>query len=192
MIPRIKTFFGRRILAPLLIFLFASAVYLYAVPQPNVFYAIVVLLHALAGVIAAVYLIIFLFQRGRGGSLFARLGWILLIAAGILGILLIKLGTLRAEWNCLYLHILLAVAGSGILFADWAGRRGWLSSGFARVASRYALCCLALAGLSVGAWYTRTARWQTRARIQNPADSPETMEQEGDGPQGDFFPSSAQ
>ena len=192
MIPRIKTFFGRRILPPLLIFLFASAVYLYAVPQPNVFYAIVVLLHALAGVIATVYLIIFLFQRVRGGSLIARLGWILLIAAGILGILLIKLGTLRAEWNWLYLHILLAVAGSGILFADWTGRRGWLSAGFGRATLRYSLCAIALVALSFASWYSRNSRWLNSARIQNPADAPESMNEEGDGPEGDFFPSSAQ
>src|SRR5438046_475066 len=192
MIPRIKTFFGRRIVAPLLIFLFASAVYLYAFPQPNVVYATVVLLHALAGVIATVYLIIFLFQRVRGGSLIARLGWILLIAAGILGILLIKLGTPRAEWSWLYLHILLALVGSGILFADWAGRRGWLSAGFGRATLRYSLCAIALVALSFASWYSRNSRWLNSARIQNPADAAESMNEEGDGPEGDFFPSSAQ
>jgi Flp pilus assembly protein TadD len=192
MIPRIKTFFGRRIVAPLLIFLFASAVYLYAFPQPNVFYATVVLLHVLAGVIATVYLIIFLFQRVRGGSLIARLGWILLIAAGILGILLIKLGTPRAEWSWLYLHILLALVGSGILFADWAGRHGWLSAGLARAMLRYSLCAIALVALGFASWYSRNSRWLNSGRIQNPADSPESMNEEGDGPEGDFFPSSAQ
>jgi len=192
MIPRIKTFFGRRIVAPLLIFLFVSAVYLYAFPQPNVFYAIVVVLHALVGVVATVYLIIFLFRQMRGGSWMRRVGWLLVTAAGILGIVLVKIGTPRAEWNWLYLHILLALAGSGILFADWAGRRGWLSASLVRATLRYSLCFLALAGLSAGVWYLRNSRWLNSARIQNPADAPESMNHEGDGPQGDFFPSSAQ
>ena len=44
-----RDFFGRA-LPGLLIFLSVSAAYLYAFPQPNVFYAVVVLLHAVAGV----------------------------------------------------------------------------------------------------------------------------------------------
>jgi Flp pilus assembly protein TadD len=192
MTARIKDLLGRRALAPMLVFLFVSAAYLYAFPQANVFYAGVVLLHALVGVVASIYLAIFLFRVVRSGSLLARLGWLLVFAAAILGIVLIKTGTARPEWNLVYLHIALALTGSGILFADWAGRKGWLSPGLAKAAARYAVCLLLLAGLSAAAWYSRNARWQNHAIIQNPADAPESMNDEGDGPQGDFFPSSAQ
>jgi cytochrome c-type biogenesis protein CcmH/NrfG len=187
-----KTFLGSRLLLPLLTFLFISAVYLYAFPQPNVFYAVIVLLHVLAGIAASVYLVIFLFRLMCDGSWMARLGWIITSCAAALGIVLIKIGTLRAEWNWLYLHIALALAGVGILFADWAGRRGWMSGGFARAALRYAVCLLALAGLGFAGNYMRTARWLKSAQIQNPVDAPESMDNEGDGPEGDFFPSSAQ
>jgi tetratricopeptide (TPR) repeat protein len=192
MTARIKNFLGRRALAPMLVFLFLSAGYLYAFPQANVFYAAVVLLHALVGVVASIYLAIFLFRVLRDGSLLARFGWLLIFAAAILGIVLIKTGTARPEWNRVYLHIGLALTGSGILFADWAGRKGWLSPGILKAAARYAVCLLVLAGLSAAAWYSRNARWQNHAIIQNPADAPESMNDEGDGPQGDFFPSSAQ
>src|SRR5206468_4218729 len=37
-----------------------------------------------------------------------------------------------------------------------------------------------------------SSRWLSSARIQNPTDAPATMNDEGDGPHGDFFPSSAQ
>ena len=192
MTPSIKTLFGRRFLTLLLIFLFLSAIYLYAFPQPNIFYAIIVLMHVLAGAIATIYLLLFLYRLLRDGSWMARLGWLLTLGAGVLGIVLIKTGALRADWNLLYAHIVVALAGCGILFADWAGRRRWMSGSFVRAALRYAVCLAALAGLGFAGNYMRTSRWLNSARIQNPSDSPETMDQEGDGPEGDFFPSSAQ
>jgi Flp pilus assembly protein TadD len=183
---------GVRALSWLLAFLFLSAVYLYAFPQTNIFYAVVVLLHALAGLLLSIYLLIFLFQLLRDGSWTARLGWLVIAASAVLGVVLIKIGALRAEWNLVYLHIALAVVGCGIMFADWAGRKGWLSPGLARAGLRYVLILLAIAGLSGAAWYARNSRWLNNARIQNPTDAPATMNDEGDGPQGDFFPSSAQ
>jgi tetratricopeptide (TPR) repeat protein len=192
MLANIKSLLGRGALAPMLVFLFFSAIYLYAFPQPNVVYAIVVLLHAAIGLVATVYLAILLFRLLRQGSILARLGWLLIASAAILGVVLIKVGTSRPAWNWVYLHITLALAGCALLFAGWAGSRGWLSIGSARTISRYAICFLAIAGLSAAAWYTRNSRWESHARIQNPSDAPETMNDEGDGPQGDFFPSSAQ
>jgi Flp pilus assembly protein TadD len=192
MTPQIKSLFGRRLLAPLLIFLFVSAVYLYAFPQPNIFYACVVLLHTFAGVVITIYLLAFLLRVLRNGSWMARTGWMLTLGSGILGVVLIKLGTLRSDWNWLYLHIVLALVGVGILFAEWSGRRGWLTEGVARATARYGVCLLVLAGLGFAGNYLRTARWLNSARIQNPTDSPATMDEEGDGPEGDFFPSSAQ
>ena len=183
---------GRRLLAPMLAFLFVSAVYLYAFPQPSVIYAIVVLFHVLVGLVATVYLSVLLVRLLRESGWIMRLGWLLILASAILGVILIKTGALREDWNLLYAHMVGAVAGVGILFASWAGRRGWLSPGTGRAVLRYTVCLLALAGLGFGGWYVRNVLWMNSARIQNPADAPENMDQEGDGPQGDFFPSSAQ
>src|SRR5438067_9637999 len=188
----LRNLLGRRALPRMLVFLFLSAVYLYAFPQPNVFYAVIVLLHAMVGIVASAYLVLFLVGIFRSSSFAARLGWLLVLGSAVMGLLLIKVGTYRPEWNWLYLHIALALAGCGILFADWAGRKGWLPVGFGRTALRYAICLLALLALSGAAWYMRNSRWLNSARIQNPTDAPATMNDEGDGPQGDFFPSSAQ
>src|SRR5437867_1258312 len=181
-----------RAFSALLVFLVVSATYLYTFPQPNIFYAVIVLLHATTGIVAAVMLAIFFFRWLRNGSFAARAGWVLLAAGAAIGIALIKTGTPRVEWNWLYVHILLSLAGVGILFADWAGNRGWLGIGAARAVLRLAICLLALAGLGYGARYVRESRWQSHALIQNPSNAPESMNDEGDGPQGDFFPSSAQ
>lgn len=113
----------------MLVFLFASAIYLYAFPQPNIFYAVVVLLHAVVGLLATVYLIILLVQLLREASWIARLGWLLVLASAVLGSVLIKIGALRADYDWLYLHIGVALTGCGFLFGDWAGKRGWLSPG---------------------------------------------------------------
>jgi Flp pilus assembly protein TadD len=53
---------------------------------------------------------------------------------------------------------------------------------------------LLTAAISAGAWWTREAAWRNSNanRISNPLMPPETMDGEGDGPQGKFFPSSAQ
>jgi Flp pilus assembly protein TadD len=182
---------ARQVLFWLLIFLVVSAGYLYTFPQPNVFYAVVVLLHALGGVVATILLVRTLIQLLRSGDVLSRTGWLLIVAGAILGLLLIKTGTARTEWKWLYLHIVISLAGVGLLFADWAGRRGWTLSGTASAWVRVAICLLALIGLGYAARYIRES-WQSRSRIQNPQMPPDNMNGEGDGPDGPFFPSSAQ
>ena len=118
-----------RALPRLLIFLFVSAAYLYTFPQPNVFYAAIVLLHAVAGVISVLLLAVLLVRLVRNGNVASRLGWLLIDVGAIVGLILIKTGTPRDEWNLLYVHMLLSLAGSGIVFAEWAGKRGWLEPG---------------------------------------------------------------
>jgi Flp pilus assembly protein TadD len=188
-------FVGRN-LPWLLIFLASSAAYLYAFPQANIFYAGIVLLHTLAGVFTAILLIRGLYPRVRNGSVLARAGWLLIAIGSILGLILIKTGTARAEWRWLYLHILLSLVGVCLLIGDkWGQREGLSSKGVtsdtvARILPA-AICLLLLAGIGYGARYIRES-WQTRSRIENPTMPPDTMNGEGDGPEGSFFPSSAQ
>jgi len=173
-----------------------SAAYLYALPQANLFYAGLVLLHAAAGVLAAVLLVPTLIRLLRAGSIFARAGWLLIAAGAVVGLILIKTGTPRSEWNKLYLHILISLAGVSLLFADWLGRRsaadpGPMASRLTASALRAGLCLAVLAAIGFGASYLRRS-WQTRNPIQNPRMAPDNMNGEGDGPEGAFFPSSAQ
>jgi Flp pilus assembly protein TadD len=184
-----------RILSWLVVFLAASAGYLYAFPQPNVFYAVIVALHAAGGVLATILLLVFLASLVRNGSLLAKAGWLLIAAGAVLGVILIKTGTPRSEWNKLYFHIIISLAGVGLLLADWWGRRRrWeLGRGSKVVAGvvRVVLCFGMLALVGYAARYIRQG-WESRNRIANPTMPPETMDGEGDGATGDFFPSSAQ
>src|SRR5437667_200391 len=106
---------------------------------------------------------------------------IALSAGGRVGLVLIYTGTPRAEWNWLYTHILLSGVGVGILFAIWAGSRGWGAGGTVSAILRTAICLILLAGLGAGARYLRVSRWQTSAVIANPSDPPPSMDGEGDG-----------
>ena len=84
------------------------------------------------------------------------------------------------------------MAGVGLLLADWAGKRGWLNLSPAGTILRISICLGLLAGLGFLARYVRESRWQHHGRIENPVMPPATMDGEGDGPKGPFFPSSAQ
>src|SRR5271157_599287 len=183
--------FAGRALSWLVWFLVLSAAYLYTFPQPNILYAGVVLLHALGGVLAAILLVLTLFPLLRKGSLSARVGWLLVAAGAVLGIILVKTGTPRTEWRWLYLHILISLAGVGLLIADQLSRRGWLAANAGTAALRAVICLVVLASIGYAAHYIRES-WQTRGRIENPGLPPDSMNGEGDGPGGPFFPSSAQ
>jgi tetratricopeptide (TPR) repeat protein len=237
---------GSRVLAALFVFLFVSAAYLYTFPQPNVFYAGMVLLHALAGTAAAIVLAGRLGRLLHKKNLLSRVGWLLLAAGAALGLFLVYTGTARAEWMWLYAHIVISLAGAGILSAEWVGRREWLASEPGKQAAeigsatsgakapaqgetlsaalkalrhpkpassaalthlsiegrrvswtfgaavRVTACLIALATLGLAAHYQRESRWSKRGQIANPQDAPATMDGEGDGPKGPFFPSSAQ
>ena len=141
-----------RALSWLIGFLVISAAYLYTFPQPNVFYAVVVLLHAVGGVLAAILLIPTLLRILRAGTWSTRIGWLLIAAGAILGLILIKTGTSRTEWNKLYHHIVMSLAGVGFLIAARMGSR---ASSLAASALRTAVCLVLLAAIGYGARYVR-------------------------------------
>src|SRR5258708_3340582 len=182
-----------RVLAWLLAFLVLWAGYLYAFPQANIFYAAVVLLHLSAGLIVSILLAARLFRILKDGNILERAAWTLIAAGAVLGIVLIRTGTARAEWKWLYLHIAISLVGVGLLIAEKLRRRSSSSVSLnpAATVMRCALCLVVLAALAYASQYVRQS-WQFRSQIQNPIMPPDNMNGEGDGPEGSFFPSSAQ
>jgi len=180
-----------RVLSLLIAFLVVSAIYLYAFPQANVLYAGVVLLHAVAGVVASIWLVLWLVRslKLRQGEPLVRFGMALLFMGAITGLALIYTGALRTEWPLVYVHLGLSFLGAGLIAAARVGSRGWLSR---HAALRVAAVLAILAVLAPAARYLRETRWTQHGRIENPALPPLTMNGEGDGPTGPFFPSSAQ
>jgi Tfp pilus assembly protein PilF len=182
----------RRVTVVLLAVLFVTAAYLFVWPAANIPYFAAVILHLLAGIALLVFLVFALRGILRGGSATSRIGWILVAIGGVLGAVLIKTGTRRDEWPLLYTHIGACVAGGALLTSVWAGKHGFLArrptAGLLRSAS-----FLFVAGLLLfGARWIRTTSWERGHRIENPVMAPASMDSEGDGPNGPFFPSSAQ
>jgi Flp pilus assembly protein TadD len=176
----------------LLAILFLSAAYLFAWPTATVPYFAAVILHLLAGVLFLFALVFVLRAIWRDASPISRIGWILLVVGGITGAVLIYTGTPHSEWKLLYGHIGACLAGGALLLSEWVGKRGFIRGGNLAGALR-AILFVATAGLAVaGAYWIRTVPWERANRIENPTMAPETMNDEGDGPNGPFFPSSAQ
>jgi tetratricopeptide (TPR) repeat protein len=175
-----------------LVALVASALYLYSYPAATVFFGIVVLFHVADGIVFTILLSFALFRLLRNEVWLARFGWFLLAAGAILGIVLIKIGTPIHLRSWLYAHIALCLFGALFLLAPWLVSRGWMGHGFAQRGLRFVALLLLTAGIASGAWWTREVAWKNVNHISNPHMPPETMDNEGDGPQGKFFPSSAQ
>jgi tetratricopeptide (TPR) repeat protein len=169
-----------------------SAVYLYAFPTATLFYAGAVLLHAGIGILLTLGLLIFLFRGIWKERIAARLGWALLALGAFIGVALIYLGTPHRLNPWLYAHIAFCVAGVILLAVSWMNARGWLGERALERTVTLAAMLLLTAGIGASAWWVRNVAWSNGNRIQNPQISPLTMNDEGDGPQGKFFPSSVQ
>ena len=162
---------GQRILFGLVVFLTASAIYLYAFPQQNVFYAVIVLLHLAAGVVATFALLPMLGRLIRQGSWLSTVGWMLFLVGAGLGFWLVRTGALRSEWRWMYAHMGVCAAALAFLITDRLGRRVEAPT-MGPALIRLAACIVVIAGLGAGMRYLREARWANHARIENPALSP--------------------
>jgi tetratricopeptide (TPR) repeat protein len=176
-----------RLLQAGLVLLLFSAIYLYSFPRPTIAYVTGVLFHTCVGVVLVLLLVRSLPRLLRHSSNYGRAGWSLMAAASLLGIVLIKVGTPRAEWKWLYAHMIIALLGISLLIGERISRVGWISS--RAVAAVVSL--IIAAGIGYSAEHLRNS-WRTQHRITNPQMPPPAMASEGDGPSGPFFPSSAQ
>jgi Flp pilus assembly protein TadD len=172
--------------------LVASAIYLYGFPSTTISYFAVVLFHVVVGALLTILLLPFLLKLLQTEGLLARFGWVLLAAGAALGVALIFLGTPNRLKALLYAHIALCVAGAVFLAASWLASRGWLGTGLAQQVLRFAALVVVTVAIAAGAWWSREVTWRNYNRIANPLMPPASMDGEGDGPQGKFFPSSAQ
>ena len=182
----------RRLVSLLLAILFLTAAYVFVWPSANVPYFAGVILHLGAGVFFLLILAFALRPILREAAPSACASWILLALGGLLGAVLIFTGTRRADWPLLYAHIGACLAGGALLASTWAARRGILGGASGEAALRSLAFVIAAAIVAAGAWWARTVPWQRAYRIENPPIAPASMDGEGDGPGGHFFPSSGQ
>ncbi|MGH9780833.1 MAG: multiheme c-type cytochrome, partial [Candidatus Acidiferrales bacterium] len=184
----------------LLVILSLTALYDYAWPTPTIHYYAFVVLHLVAGIAFLFLLFIFFGSIWRNSTFVERAGWSLLAFGGVIGIVLFFTGTSRNDFPILYAHIIASVAGVILLLGGYAGSRKWLtraSSATSSVSSsgpslRWTAILVFFAAIAYGAWWTRSVQWQHSYRISNPVIAPATMNQEGGGSSGPYFPGSVE
>ncbi|HVM74869.1 MAG TPA: tetratricopeptide repeat protein [Candidatus Saccharimonadales bacterium] len=169
-----------------------SAAYLYAYPTATILYAVTVLLHTGIGALATLGLIAYLFRGIKNDGWLASAGWIALLAGGVLGVVLIGIGTPHRLKGWLYAHIALCCVAVVLLGASWIADRGWTGKGLAGRVGGFVAATAIVGLLAAGAWWARNVAWSHEFHVSNPSISPATMNDEGDGPNGKFFPSSVQ
>lgn len=169
-----------------------SGAYLYALPSPTITYYAIVFLHALLGVAVSIALLLRLWRHLRRMNWTARFGWLLLAGGASCGVALIFTGALRALNPVFYLHTGLSFGGVILLIANGLRTNAWGPSRPITRVLAYASLALVAASLAGSAWWARNVLWDRSYVIRNPSEPPVTMNGEGDGPQGPFFPSSAQ
>jgi Flp pilus assembly protein TadD len=164
-----------------------SAIYLYAWPAANLFYAAMVLFHAGLGVLFCIGSLRLLPYALRQSAI-VKIGTLVLIVGAALGLALIYTGASRPYTKLLLSHGAISALAIALLAGWWlsqrksAYRNAWVS----------ALGMIAVAVLvAIGAKYSRES-WSKRYVIRNPQIAPLSMNNEGDGADGPFFPSSSQ
>src|SRR5258708_14207612 len=99
-IESIKRWLSRSALA-----LVVSAVYLYGYPSATISYVVVDLFHIAMGIVLTSFLVFYLFRLLPLETLLARLGWFLLLAGALLGIVLIKIGSPLRLLSWIYAYL---------------------------------------------------------------------------------------
>jgi tetratricopeptide (TPR) repeat protein len=171
----------------LLVGLTGSAIYLAAWPAPNLLYAAVVLFHVGLGLLFALLGLRLLPAALKQGP-FYRFASVLMGIGTAIGIILLKTGTTRPFQKLYLSHIVFCAIAVALLAAWWLEKRREES----RVPWVATVSMLLLAALVSFGSYEARRSWSKRYAINNPSVAPLSMDDEGDGPKGDFFPSSAQ
>ncbi len=171
--------------------LLVNSSYLAGYADPTLFYFGNVVLHLVLGVVLVILFVPYAIKRFGGFSRTIKIAVLLLAVSAAPGLFMMKFGATRQYRWALYSHIAFAVAGSiPLLLVLLKGVRGYAASRQRSVVYAGIAALIFVFPLASTA-YNRYAR-EARSRIVNPDHAPLTMEGEGSGPNGPFFPSSAE
>jgi hypothetical protein len=171
--------------------LLVNSSYLAAYADPTLFYFGNVALHLILGVVLTIAFAAYAFRRFRRFSGTMKLAVMLLAVSTALGLFMMRFGATRQYRWALYSHIAFAVAGSiPLLLVLFKEARNHLVLRL-RPPVYVAIASLVFLFPVASTAFNRYAGAE-RYRISNPDNVPLNMENEGAGPGGPFFPSSAE
>ena len=167
-----------------------NSMWLVAAPSASIWYVAQIVVHPLLGLVLAAATTVWILRRPQPQGRLLTVGLALLGAGLSTGGAVIALGATRPyEW-LLDIHVAVSAAGAALVAAHvWRAvgvdpRRRWA----VRAGVMALVGAAALTPVLRAAW---DAEWRAAHRIQNPLRPPATMDEEGDGPDSPFFPSSA-
>ena len=173
-----------------LLLLVANAAYLAARADPTIAYYVNVALHPILG-LALAALAGWRFRTAWKTSALRMFTTLMLTAAAALGIVVLIVGATRPYYAVVQAHAVIAVIGLALLAAElWRMARPGPVRLKRIVAAAAAVAFVTVCSVALA----RATRDDNRARtyrITNPDTVPVTMNEEGGGPDGPFFPSSA-
>jgi tetratricopeptide (TPR) repeat protein len=185
---------GRDWLAIGFVVLLVNSAYLTAAPSATLFYYSNVALHVVLGAVVAIAALLRLVARRLPLTRATLTGAAIAGAGAAVGVVLAMVGATRQHQSIFVAHIGLSVAGSALvlvaLVAAVRYRTGVPHAHRLAAAGAAVVACAAIA-VPIALGITAERRSQARYRIVNPTTPPLSMDNEGAGPSGPFFPSSA-
>jgi Tfp pilus assembly protein PilF len=186
-----------RLLTPRLVLagfvaLLLNAAYLWAFADPTLWYFVQVAAHPLLGLTLATAVLWLVLARRFSPSVLGQVGLAISGAGLALGIAILALGATTPHRLLVDAHLAVSALGAALLVLYvWRTAKRTCRPHVAwavRAATAVVLVAAGAAAIERGG---REARWRSAYRIANPTTPPRTMEGEGAGPAGPFFPSSA-
>src|SRR5438067_2142951 len=172
--------------------LLVNSAYLAAFSDATLFYFVNVAVHGPLGLALAAAVSIDLARRKPRLSAVASIAGAVLIVAAATGLIVMVRGATTPHRWLVRTHVVFSVGGAAfLLFALFTAARRSESARVRRRAMLYPLTGCALVAAALGGSNVAERQRQQQFRIQNPATPPVSMAGEGAGPNGPFFPSSA-
>src|SRR5947208_2954411 len=172
--------------------LLVNSAYLAAFSDATLFYFVNVAVHGPLGLALAAAVSIDLARRKPRLSAVASIAGAVLIVAAATGLIVMVRGATTPHRWLVRTHVVFSVAGAAfLLLALFTAARRSESPRVRRRAMLYPLTGCALVAAALGGSNVAERQRQQQFRIQNPATPPVSMAGEGAGPNGPFFPSSA-
>src|SRR5437763_192181 len=172
--------------------LLVNSAYLAAFSDATLFYFVNVAVHGPLGLALAAAVSIDLARRKPRLSAVASIAGAVLIVAAATGLIVMVRGATTPHRWLVRTHVVFSVGGAAfLLFALFTAARRSESARVRRRAMLYPLTGCALVAAALGGSNVAERQRQQQFRIQNPATPPLSMAGEGAGPNGPFFPSSA-
>lgn len=171
--------------------LLINSSYLAAYADPSLFYFGNVVMHMGLGVVLAIGVAVYALRHFGQFSVWLKAGLLLLGVSVAFGLFMMRFGATRQYYWVLYSHIAFAVAGSiPVLFVLINEARKYWTTRLRRPVY-LAITALVFIFPVASMAYNRYGS-AARHQIINPDRVPLKMENEGGGPSGPFFPSSAE